>query len=517
MRLVVVLGIAVSVLAVVSVGALPDRPAGIIAGFAQVLAGAGATWLCLWTSRLYTGLQRSWRLLVAVGMGAWTAGALLWVLHRHFEERPRPAPVPAEFGHIVFTGLVMAALLLFVRESSRAAEGSSEQHVRVVSLLDSMVVVGSLFTLSWSTALGSVIREDVTSTYAHAIALTHPITDLIVVSTVGLLFLTRRVRDRYLPQLCFLGLGATVMAVSDSALAFRVSVGQYELSPVGDLIFVVGPVLIGFGAMISAGGATKGWVPGIKARMERAHLLMPYAFVVLTGAVVLGRAVGGGGMDVIGTSLVWLVVVLVLVRQIVILLENKALLEQLSTAQTELSYRAHHDPLTGLANRTLLGLRLAEAMEHRRRSGQVFAVLLIDLDDFKAVNDSLGHAAGDLLLQIVGDRLRGCVRANDTVSRLGGDEFVVLLASAGTEPRIVAQRIVSVLGEPCVVDGHVLAVRASVGIVEPGYEPGLTPEIILHRADGAMYAGKRRGKSIIVAYDPTGKSSLDEDTDIIPR
>ena len=69
---------------------------------------------------------------------------------------------------------------------------------------------------------------------------------------------------------------------------------------------------------------------------------------------------------------------------------------------------------------------------------------------------------------------------------------------------IVAQRIVSVLGEPCVVDGHVLAVRASVGIVEPGYEPGLTPEIILHRADGAMYAGKRRGKSIIVAYDPTG-------------
>ncbi|KAA0022873.1 GGDEF domain-containing protein [Antrihabitans cavernicola] len=513
-RPIVVLGVGIGIVALAGISALPDRPAAIGAGVAQLVGGAAATWACLWTSRNQDGLQRSWRLLVALGMAGWTAGAFLWVLNRNIAGNRRPPPMLADFGYFLFAGALLAALLLFFRESMRAAGGSSERHVRAVSLIDSLVVVGSLFTLTWSTSLGSVAHWNAPSLQKHLIVLAHPIADLIIVSTVALLLLTRRVRDRFLPQLCLLGCGAVVSGLSDSALAYRVSVGRPELPPIGDLGFVLGPALIVVAAMTATG---KAWVPRIRTSSERAHLLMPYGFVVLTGAVVLGRAIGGGGMDVLGTSMVWLVVVLVLVRQIVILLENKALLEQLSSAQTELAYRAHHDPLTGLANRTLLGLRLDEAMDHRRRSGQVFAVLLIDLDDFKAVNDSLGHAAGDLLLQIVGDRLRGCVRAHDTVSRLGGDEFVVVLASGGSEPRAVAQRIVSVLGEPCVVDGHVLAIKATVGVVEPGYEPGLTPEIILHRADGAMYAGKRRGKSVIVAYDASGASTLSEDTDIIPR
>ena len=99
--------------------------------------------------------------------------------------------------------------------------------------------------------------------------------------------------------------------------------------------------------------------------------------------------------------LTWVVLVLVLARQVVTLLENAALLDRLSASQAELSHQAHHDPLTGLANRALFSTRLEEAIERHRRLGEGFAVLVIDLDDFKAVNDAFGHAAGDHLLYAV--------------------------------------------------------------------------------------------------------------------
>jgi diguanylate cyclase (GGDEF)-like protein len=174
-----------------------------------------------------------------------------------------------------------------------------------------------------------------------------------------------------------------------------------------------------------------------------------------------------------------------------------------SAAQAELAFRAHHDPLTGLANRTLFGERLVDAMARHRDYRHPFALVLIDLDDFKAINDGLGHHAGDQLLHAVGERLRGCVRAVDTVARLGGDEFAVVLDGMGDTPTLVSQRILTALRQPFSVDGHLLSLGASLGVVEPGPdELDLTADVLLHRADGAMYAGKRRGKGMAVHYRP---------------
>ena len=144
----------------------------------------------------------------------------------------------------------------------------------------------------------------------------------------------------------------------------------------------------------------------------------------------------------------WIVLVLVLARQVVTLLENAALLDRLSASQVELSHQAHHDPLTGLANRALFSDRLQEAIERHRLLGQGFAVLVIDLDDFKAVNDAFGHAAGDHLLYAVAQRLRGAVRSIDTVARLGGDEFAIVLVDGSEAAGGAAERILAALRQP---------------------------------------------------------------------
>jgi diguanylate cyclase (GGDEF)-like protein len=197
------------------------------------------------------------------------------------------------------------------------------------------------------------------------------------------------------------------------------------------------------------------------------------------------------------------VVGLVLVRQIITLIEHSQLLERVSAAQVELAHRAQHDPLTGLPNRALFGERLDDAMVRHRDEGQPFALLLVDLDDFKSINDSYGHAAGDRLLYAVGERLRSCVRGGDTVARLGGDEFAVVLDGAPDRPGGVGERILDALRQPFEIDGEMLALGASVGVVEPAAgEAGITADLLLQRADGAMYVGKRRGKGRAVHYRP---------------
>ncbi len=169
--------------------------------------------------------------------------------------------------------------------------------------------------------------------------------------------------------------------------------------------------------------------------------------------------------------------------------------------QDELSYQAFHDALTGLANRQLFGDRLTHAL--RRRDGLVepLVVLFLDLDDFKHVNDSLGHGIGDRLLVAVAERIAGAVREGDTAARLGGDEFAILMEDAGIEAaQEVADRLVEALSLPVVVDDHLHSVRASIGLVEA--TPGaITGEEVLRNADVAMYWAKDRGKGTVAVYE----------------
>jgi len=171
-------------------------------------------------------------------------------------------------------------------------------------------------------------------------------------------------------------------------------------------------------------------------------------------------------------------------------------------AEEHLRHAVLHDSLTGLPNRALFLDRLGHALERTRRKGRPFGALVLDLDRFKHVNDGLGHLAGDRLLVAVAQRLRACVRPQDTVARFGGDEFTVLLEDIeGADDAVrVAERIHYDLSPPLEVDGHEVVIGASVGIAisAPGYH---RPEEVLRDADTAMYRAKARGGGCCQVFD----------------
>jgi diguanylate cyclase (GGDEF)-like protein len=160
-----------------------------------------------------------------------------------------------------------------------------------------------------------------------------------------------------------------------------------------------------------------------------------------------------------------------------------------------LAHRATHDLLTGLPNRALFLDRLGHALTRASRAGQTCAVLFLDLDGFKEINDSLGHAAGDRVLAATAERLQACVRAADTLARLGGDEFVILLEEVADNEAAsqVAERLGEALSRPFPVAQRAVAVSASVGIAL-SVSPDDRPEDLLRCADVAMYRAKAGGK-----------------------
>lgn len=169
---------------------------------------------------------------------------------------------------------------------------------------------------------------------------------------------------------------------------------------------------------------------------------------------------------------------------------------ELRQAEGHLRHIAYHDALTGLPNRKLLFDQLNQSIEWASQNEQIIAVLFLDLDRFKQINDSEGHLMGDLLLKAVGQRLIGCLRSSDTVARLGGDEFIVILPGIPTVQHVdrVAQKILNTLAQSFVLNGKTLLITSSIGIsIYP--QDGQNSDDLITSADQAMYLAKKRGKS----------------------
>jgi diguanylate cyclase (GGDEF)-like protein/PAS domain S-box-containing protein len=172
-------------------------------------------------------------------------------------------------------------------------------------------------------------------------------------------------------------------------------------------------------------------------------------------------------------------------------------------AEARIAYMAHHDALTNLPNRVLFNERLDEALTRLARSGENLAVLCIDLDHFKSVNDTLGHPVGDLLLRQVAERLGACLRKSDMVARLGGDEFAVVQTpvTGPNEASTLATRLIEVLSLPFDLDGHEVVVGASIGIALAP-DDGDTSEALLRNADMALYRAKSDGRGTSHFFEP---------------
>ena len=181
--------------------------------------------------------------------------------------------------------------------------------------------------------------------------------------------------------------------------------------------------------------------------------------------------------------------------------------EKLEAANLQLRHLATHDALTGLPNRVLLDDRLAQAIAHADRDRQPFAVLMLDLDRFKLINDSFGHRSGDTVLNEVARRLQGLVRSIDTVARVGGDEFVIVVgpSAAPADAEEIGKRANDILSAPIHVEGVDLRVSSSIGIAVYPTDGGSAESVLAH-ADAAMYCAKERGRNNYQCFNPGMKS-----------
>ncbi|MEV6490030.1 EAL domain-containing protein [Actinoplanes sp. NPDC051633] len=244
-------------------------------------------------------------------------------------------------------------------------------------------------------------------------------------------------------------------------------------------------------------------------RARRGFSVLPYLGVAGMDAVLLGSEITRTteGKLIAGSTVA--LTALAMLRQILVLRDNGRLLttvdanlREMRDYQRRLDHQITHDTLTETANRTLF----AEKVTERLAAGETFHVALLDLDDFKEVNDRLGHGTGDALLKAVSRRLTEALRPADVLARLGGDEFTILFSG---DPAALLQRLVDHVQRPLLLDGNDLAPRISVGVTESA--PGDSPEEVMRRADVAMYAAKSAGGSRWAWYDPIMDQLADMD------
>jgi diguanylate cyclase (GGDEF)-like protein/PAS domain S-box-containing protein len=248
--------------------------------------------------------------------------------------------------------------------------------------------------------------------------------------------------------------------------------------------------------------------------LETSFIAITHAEDQAAGRSLIRRMLAGGQRTFLGEqryvhktgNIVWVLVSSSLVvddadRPLYFITQVQDITER-KRAEDLLEHQALHDPMTGLPNRTLLLDRLEHAMARCRRTGQLAAVLFMDLDRLKLVNDSMGHEAGDVLLKGVARRIETTLRPQDTAARHGGDEFVIVCEDLETAEQAVAiaERVGSVLAEPFALPAGEVYVTASIGIAVSRSE-GDTPESLLRDADAAMYRAKEKGKARYELFD----------------
>lgn len=430
-------------------------------------AGAAATAAAAVGSR---GRRRAAWTVMTVAMAAWLLGDLLWAGYdlRGLD----PFPSLADIAYLAHPVLAMASLLLFPTRRSARSGGRP--------ILDGVIVAGSLFIVSWRTAMAQVYAAAGMSRLEELVSLAYPLTSVALL-TVASVVLVRSGPGHRL-TLWLLTLGLACSAVSSGLFSYLSARSQYGSGHLIDLGWAVSVLLVILAAVVdrNAGDRNAGDRVAGGGRVNWSSVLLPSIPLMLAAVVVAltpARAETGGPVPVVGL----IVVAAVLARQFLADRENRRLLNAVAD-------RATHDPLTGLANRAYFGDRLERLADARTP----VAVIALDLDGFKRINDTFGHTAGDRVLVEVGRRLQRAVRQRDVVARVGGDEFAILIEGGREDAEAVAARIRGCFVPPFAIDGRTADVRLSLGIAAmPGDgTPASDAGALLERADLAMYAAR---------------------------
>ena len=446
-------------------------------GVAALLAAAGAAHH---VARCTDGRTRATWVLVSAACLSWAAGEAYWCWYSLRSDEV-PFPSFADVGFLGFAVLMALALLVHPARGSRRAF--------LQRLLDGVMTATAVGLVSWLTVLSAIAAADgVATQLERVLLLAYPSTDVLLVVLTVLLLSRARGRET---ALSLVGAGVVALGVSDSSFAYLGAVGLYDGGLI-DLGWIGGFLLIAVAGTCPQPAADDadrdgGGVDGVALSASP----LPYVPVLAALAVVVVLTLADRPMTQVETLVACAIVLFLLARQYLAVRDNVLLARELTARQEELRRQAFSDPLTGVANRALFLDRLEHVLDQHARDGRPVAVVFLDLDDFKLVNDSYGHAVGDELLVRVAERITGATRAGDTVARLGGDEFAVLLEGS-PDPGDAAARIRAALSAPFLLAGvrHTIGVSVGVAAVDAD-DPPVGADALLARSDAAMYADKR--------------------------
>ncbi|MGE3358762.1 MAG: GNAT family N-acetyltransferase [Acidimicrobiia bacterium] len=423
---------------------------------------------------------RAWTLIMAGATSFLTADIVYYVLEAVSETTPFPSP--ADLFYLGMYPLVISGLVSLLRRDAPRRDWAG--------LIDAGVVAVATFGVLGVLVMDTYIEDPTLAFGGRLISLAYPVMDVALIAVAARLSAVVHLRH---PSYALLTGGLVSLLVADAIYGILNSAGMFETGGVADAFWMGFYVLIGAAALHPASGRT---VP--RREMNRGHLsatrLVVLCLVVVTMPVI--DLIWGKPVDK------WLTTTASVVMFLLVLARLMGLMRIVQDKERQARRDALHDPLTGLANRVLFNERIAELGNSAPE--RIAAVLFIDLDDFKLVNDSLGHQAGDELLGIAAGRLLECVRPEDVVARLSGDEFAVLLVSAvdRQDAVTVARRIQEALASPFSLSSRDVTISASVGVTVEQRGEIVEPELLLRAADAAMYHAKSQGKGRFEFFEP---------------
>jgi len=404
-----------------------------------------------------------------------------------------PYPNVGDFFYLVFYPLEAAGLVLLVRHRTPGRDRAS--------LIDAGIISLGLGVLSWVFLIGPNAATAEGGMAARLVSIAYPLMDVLLLSVAARLAFGTGARPR---AFWFLMAGIVVLLATDAAYTWIELTSGYKQGGLLDSGWIVFYLLTGAAALhpsmraLSARGAPP------EGRVSRHRFALLAAATLMAPAVEVVQDIRNGPdhLPVVAiASAVLFLLVLARLSGVVAEAERR----RNETLQAELRHQAFHDGLTGLPNRALFLDRLECALDGREGVGARAGVLLVDLDDFGAVNDRLGHAAGDALLAEVARRLRACVGPGDTPARLGSDEFAVLVAGIAEDDEAVAgaERILGAFDEPFVLPEGEVRLSASIGVActTAGRSPA-EAEGVLRNAEVASSTAKGRGKGRCEPFEP---------------
>ncbi|HYM58844.1 MAG TPA: EAL domain-containing protein [Solirubrobacteraceae bacterium] len=432
----------------------------VVSKWGQNVVLVAAVALCGLRASLPGADRAAWTALTAA-LAAWTVGNLYWTAVLYDLEAP-PFPSPADAGWLLFFPLAYLSLGLLLRTSVRRFHASMWLDGLVGAL--TAAGLGTAFVLSRILAGAEGSRATVLVNAAY------PIGDLLLACLViGVLGLYSWRPGR---AWVLLGAGFTIFGAADSIYLYRLAADAYSPGTVLDSLWLVGASLMALAAWQHPRPAGSAVLGGWRT------MALPFGFGLASIALLV--AAGLGHLNSAAVAFAGAAVMVSMIRTSLTFRELRTLGETRQQAST--------DELTGLPNRRWFHQHLRAAIADAERAGGELALLSIDLDHFKELNDTLGHHAGDLVLAQLGPRLHSALRAGDVLARVGGDEFAALLPNAQAA-QAAGDRIADVLEQRFLIDGLALQVGASIGVaLYPEHaEDG---ETLLRRADVAMYQAK---------------------------